>query len=123
MLSFFIKFLRNALEVQEDIITFRVQCYLGNGLSLEDIETYWLSLLAMTQSQRRKFTVNNRPVSSQQKGRKLLYGVTELSVNSTRHIQHIYGAIQEYSGINKPEWLDLVHVGGSSQAFRSVSFS
>jgi hypothetical protein len=25
---------------------------------------------------------------------------------STRILQHIYGAIQEYSGIDQPEWLD-----------------
>jgi transcriptional regulator with XRE-family HTH domain len=107
MMVFFIKFLRQALCVPEEKITFRVQCYLGNGLSIEEIESYWLNSLMMSSSQARKSTVNNQPVSSQQKGRKLIYGVAHLSVSSTRYIQHIYGAIQEYTGMHKPEWLDL----------------
>jgi hypothetical protein len=42
-----------------------------------------------------------------EKRRKLPYGVCELSVGSAKYMQHIYGAIQEYAGIDRPEWLDL----------------
>lgn len=83
-----------------------VHCYLGNGLTLDEIHDYWLNLLRLSGSQVRKGAVNVQPVSSQQKGRKLIYGVCHLSVTSTRYVQHIYGAIQEYTCINKPEWLD-----------------
>jgi hypothetical protein len=31
----------------------------------------------------------------------------EVSVYSTFIVQSIYGAIQEYAGIDRPEWLDL----------------
>jgi hypothetical protein len=88
-------------------MTFRIHCYLGNHLSLEEIEDYWLNLLLMDRKQIRRTIVNNQPISSQQKGRKLIYGVGHLSVGSTRYIQHIYGAIQEYTDIDKPEWLNL----------------
>jgi hypothetical protein len=37
----------------------------------------------------------------------LPYGTGRLSVHSTDVIQSIYGAIQEYAGIDRPEWLDL----------------
>lgn len=107
MLVLFIRFLRQALNIPEDKITFHTHCYLGNGLSLEDIESYWMKLLQIDPTQIRNSVVNNQPVSSQQKGRKLLYGVGYLTVSSVRYIQHIYGAIQEYTGLNKPEWLDL----------------
>ena len=30
-----------------------------------------------------------------------------IRVNSTFVVQSIYGAIQEYAGIDRPEWLDL----------------
>jgi len=43
----------------------------------------------------------------QQKGRKLRYGVCEISISSVQHMQHIYGAIQEYVGIDRPEWVYL----------------
>jgi transcriptional regulator with XRE-family HTH domain len=108
MLQVFIKFLREGMCIQEEKITFRVHCYTGNGLLLEEIEDYWLTLLSLRRYQIRKSIVNNQPISSQQKGRKLIYGVGHLSVNGTRYIQHVYGAIQEYTGINKPEWLDII---------------
>jgi len=105
MMIMFIKFLRDCLNVPEQKITLYIHCYLGNGLYLEDIQDYWLASLGLQRSQIRKSTVNNQPVSSQQKGRKLLYGVGHLTVTSTHYLHHIYGAIQEYTGINKPEWL------------------
>jgi hypothetical protein len=37
----------------------------------------------------------------------LIYGTARLRVCSTFIAQSIYGAIQEYSGIERPEWLDL----------------
>jgi transcriptional regulator with XRE-family HTH domain len=106
MMIAFAKFLRQSLFVPEEKITFYVHCYIGNGVSLENIEDHWLKLLDLNRSQLRKTIVNNQPTSSQQKGRKLLYGVGHLTVTSTRYIQHVYGAIQEYMGINRPEWLE-----------------
>lgn len=105
LLCFFIKFLRESLDVQDDDIIVRVHCYSGNDVSVEDIERYWLSALELPISCLRKSVINVQPKSSQQKGRKLLYGVCHVSVYSTRLLQHIYGAIQEYTGIDKPEWL------------------
>jgi hypothetical protein len=37
---------------------------------------------------------------------RLPYGTCRLSVHSTAIVQHIYGAIQEYAGFDRPEWLD-----------------
>ena len=41
------------------------------------------------------------------KGHVLPYGTGACAVNSTFVVQSIYGAIQEYAGIDRPEWLDL----------------
>jgi hypothetical protein len=39
--------------------------------------------------------------------RSLPYGVCFVSVaKSTRLVQHIYGAIQEYAGFEEPRWFD-----------------
>jgi hypothetical protein len=44
---------------------------------------------------------------SQKKRRnKLPYGTCKLVYNDTRTMQSIYGAIQEYAGFDRPEWLD-----------------
>lgn len=44
---------------------------------------------------------------SQKKRRnKLPYGTCKVVVSRTAIVQHIYGAIQEYAGFDRPEWLD-----------------
>ena len=37
----------------------------------------------------------------------LLYGTGRVTVHPTFIVQSIYGAIEEYAGIDRPEWLDL----------------
>lgn len=105
LLHFYIRFLRQSLLVEDSQFVVRVFCYTNNGLSAHEIEDYWLDLFELPRSCLGKTSVNNQPSSSQQKGRKLVYGTCEVSINSTRLLHHVYGAIQEYSGIDKPEWL------------------
>jgi hypothetical protein len=106
MMIVFVRFLRDAMNIPNEKMTFRVQAYTGNGFSEDDINRYWVGMLGFDWTNIRKGQFNNQPVSSQQKGRKLLYGTCCVEVASVRHMQHIYGAIQEYTGIDKPEWLD-----------------
>ncbi|MBI1277992.1 MAG: hypothetical protein GC179_07680 [Anaerolineaceae bacterium] len=105
MLTFYMRFLRESLQLDDDQIVVRIVCYLGNNLSEQDIESYWLENLQIPATCLRKTSVNIQPISSQQKGRKLLYGTCEIAVHLTRVAQHVLGAIQEYAGIEKPEWL------------------
>src|SRR5262249_26516740 len=105
MLRFYIRFLRESLWVTDAEMVIRINCYTNNGLNVEQIEDYWLDVLQLPRSCLRKTIVNNQPISSKQRGRKLIYGVCVLSVHQTRRIQHVLGAIQEYAGIDKPEWL------------------
>jgi hypothetical protein len=51
--------------------------------------------------------VNHFPTSSSgRQTNKLPYGVCSIKLGSTRVVQHIYGAIQEYGGFEEPRWLD-----------------
>jgi hypothetical protein len=53
-------------------------------------------------------SVVDRPsAASKRKRRTLPYGTARLTVYSTWIAQSIYGAIQAYAGIDRPEWLDL----------------
>jgi hypothetical protein len=108
MLRFFVHFLRESLGVTSDRLRFSLNVYTGNGLSIREIEEYWLELLDLPRTALRKHTLNNRPTSSSGlKKKKLPYGVCTLCVaSSTRELQHIYGAIQEYAGFDEPKWLD-----------------
>lgn len=106
MIKVYMKFIRESLQIQENKIRISLNFYLNNGLSQEKIEEYWLKLLQTDRTNMNASRINAQPSSSKQKGRKLLYGMCSISVNSVRHMQHIYGAIQEYMNFDKPEWLD-----------------
>ena len=108
LLSNFLEFLRHAFEVPDQKIAFSVNCFLGNGLSLDEIERWWLARLALPRGCLRKAAVNRPSSASQRKrGHVLPYGTGRVTVYSTFIVQSIYGAIQEYAGIDRPEWLDL----------------
>lgn len=105
MMRFFIRFLRQSLNVPNETFRVHINCYLNNGVALDVIENYWLNLLELTHDNLRKSLVHQQPITSKQRGRKLLYGVCALSVYQTQLVQHVLGAIQEYIGIDKAEWL------------------
>ena len=106
MIELFMRFLRESLNVPEHKLRIRILCYLGQGLTQEEIENYWLNLLNLDRDRMQETGVNVRPSSSKQKGRILKYGVCHISVGSIKFTQQIYGAIQEYGGFENPDWLD-----------------
>jgi hypothetical protein len=107
MVRFFARFLRECLGVRSEDLRVRLNVYLGNGLTLAEIEDHWLEVLDAPRSCLRAHTLNNYPTSSSGRKRSLPYGVCSLRVaSSTRLVQHIYGAIQEYVGFDEPRWLD-----------------
>jgi hypothetical protein len=108
MVRFFARFLRESLGVRPEEMTIRLNVYTGNGLSVSEIEDHWLNALDLPRAVLRGHTLNHPPTSSSgQKTNRLPYGVCSLTVlRSTRLVQHIYGAIQEYAGFEEPRWLD-----------------
>jgi hypothetical protein len=108
MVEYFVRFLRESLGVTPEDITLRLNVYLTNGLSLGEVEDHWLGALGLPRASLRKHTINHAPTSSSGlRSDKLPYGVCAVRVKrSTRLVQHIYGAIQEYGGFEEPRWLD-----------------
>ena len=77
-----------------------------DGLSIAEIEAWWLAELGLPASTLRAATVKP-PVERVPLGRNvLLYGTARLCVHSAFLVQSFYGAIQEYAGFDRPEWLD-----------------
>lgn len=100
-------FLTNQFGVAAADFRVRLNVYTGNRLSLADIEQHWLRVLELPRSCMDKHTVDSLPTSSSgRRINKLPHGVCTLKVHSTRIVQEIYGAIQEYAEIERPEWLD-----------------
>jgi hypothetical protein len=99
--------LRTSLQIEPERVTLRLNVYTNNGLSIREIEDFWLTALELPRSCLRKHSLNHYPTSSSgKKKRKLPYGVCTLCLYDTRVVQHVYGAIQEYGGFDEPRWLD-----------------
>ena len=107
MLRFFFRFLNESYDVPDDAIRLRINCHLGNGLSVGEIETWWLDQLGLPSSCLRATTVNRASRASKRVRRPLVHGTAQLRVGSTWIVQSIYGAIQEYAGCERPDWLDV----------------
>jgi transcriptional regulator with XRE-family HTH domain len=105
LLRVFRRFLAECYDVPDERLAFSVNCFLGNGLSLEEIEAYWLETLELPATCLRASIVNRPSSASRRRGRTLVYGTGRLSVASTAVVQSIYGAIQEYAMLDRPEWL------------------
>jgi hypothetical protein len=101
------RFLTDALRVDRGEIRLSINAYTNNGLSIEEIERFWLDLLDLPRDSVRKHALNHFPTSSSGRAKtRLRYGVCFLIVHRTWVVQHIYGAIQEYAGFDEPRWLD-----------------
>lgn len=108
LLELFVRFLERCYRLEREQMLFAVNCFLSNGLELTEIEGWWLTALGLPPSCLRKAVVNQASSASRRRrGHVLPYGTGRLVVHSTFVVQSIFGAIQEYSGVDRPEWLDL----------------
>lgn len=102
MLLLFIRFLREAMHVNDDAIAIYIHCHSSDPVEMQRIEQYWLSLLELPTSSLRKTQVKK---GSEYRRKTLQNGVCGILVSQTALVQHIYGAIQEYGGFENPDWL------------------
>lgn len=106
LVRFFVSFLRRHYGLQDD--DFRVDCNLfaDHERRQREIEAFWLETLELPSSCLRRSTVNVYSKYSQKKRRgRLPYGTVRVCVHSTEVVQSIYGAIEQYGGFERPEWL------------------
>jgi hypothetical protein len=106
LLRLFVVFLRRCYDA--DISRIAVSCNLfADHLDRQrQIEDFWLGVLGLPRSCLRKSIVNVYSKYSQKKRtNKLPYGTCKVVYNDTSTVQSIYGAIQEYAGFDRPEWL------------------
>jgi len=99
-------FLRQYFDVPDE--KFRVACNLfaDHVERQREIEQFWLDELELPRSCLTKSAVNVYSRHSKRKRlNKLPYGTCRLTVHDVRIAQHLSGAIQEYGGFERPEWL------------------
>jgi hypothetical protein len=106
LLRLFATFLREYFAVPDE--KFRVMCNLfaDHVEQQHAVEQYWLDALELPRSCLTKTMVNQYSRNSQRKRRgKLPFGTCRLTVCDVRIAQHLFGAIQEYGGFDRPQWL------------------
>jgi hypothetical protein len=115
MMRVFMRFLRECCAVADDRIRLTINCFLGNGKTLAEIEAWWLEQLELPPSALMRSVVNRPSPASKKVRRPLVHGTARVTVSSTRLVQSIYGAIQEYAGFSRPEWAELPLYRSSGQ--------
>jgi transcriptional regulator with XRE-family HTH domain len=107
MVAFFVRFLRTHFGLPDEL--FRVACNLfaDHAERQRTVEDFWLEALGLPRSCMTKTMVNKYSrYSKRTRLNKLPYGTCRVTIHRTQVVQHIYGAIQEYGGFERPEWLD-----------------
>jgi DNA-binding transcriptional ArsR family regulator len=106
MMAFFALFLRSCFGVPDNRMRINCNLFADHVGRIHEIEQYWLDLLGLPRTCLRGSTVNVYSKYSKKKRRnKLPYGTCRIAVHDTQLVQHIYGAIQEYAGFEREEWL------------------
>jgi hypothetical protein len=106
MLRAFVTFLRRWFPTCEPKIRIACNLFADHAARQREIEDFWLACLCLPRSALRKSSVNRYSKYSQKKRKnRLPYGTCKLKVSDTRIVQHLYGALQEYGGFEREEWL------------------
>lgn len=102
MMVLFMRFLRDELQVSDDLFRLQIHCHTQDDAEIQRIEQYWLDLLRLDHENLQQ--TRYKEGSNSRKNR-LENGVCALQVFRTEVVHHIYGAIQEYAGFENPDWL------------------
>jgi len=100
MMLVWMRFLREELYVENERI--RVHIHVHDAANIPVAEDYWADLLQVPHSRLGKTMVKD---GSNTRLNTLEYGVCSVRVYSTELAMYMYGAIQEYCGFDRPEWL------------------
>jgi len=108
LLRLWIKFIIKFWEISPNQFTLRIQSYLDCGMTMNEIEAYWLSVLDLPSTCLRKATVvTEHPMSTGFKKGKHPYGTAHLGLYLTEILQQIWGAIKFLGDIDDDDrWLD-----------------
>ena len=108
----FLAFLRAYFHVPNERVALYCNLFADHLERREEIEGSWLRVLDLPPECLRTSVVNvYSKYSAKKRQNRLPFGTCKLVVCDTAIVQSIYGAIQEYGGFERPEWLDLTSGG------------
>lgn len=77
---------------------FSVDCYL-DILTLAEIEEFWFEQIGFDLRTTKHRVKPDKPIRLAYSHRKRPHGICRLTLNDTRAVQHIYGALEVYAGV------------------------
>jgi hypothetical protein len=106
LLRLFVRFLRECFGVADHQMALTCNLFADHLDRQIEIEQFWLDTVELPRERLCKSFVDVYSKYSQKKRtNKLPYGTTRVVAHSTYVVQNIFGAIQEYGGFERPEWL------------------
>ena len=107
MVAFFAGFIRRFFAPPQERMRVWCNLHADHEQRQAEVEDFWLRTAGLPRSCLIKSTVNVRSKATRRKRTNVLpYGTCRFTVHSTAIVQHIYGAIQEYGGFDRPAWLE-----------------
>ena len=99
--------INNVFDIDKKKWKVKVNCYTDNGLTLEEIQEYWLSKLDLPKENMQKCTIKQKYYSSGNKNKnKHPYGVCTINLYRTDIVQQLYGMTKEIMGEDSERWID-----------------
>ena len=107
MVAFFARFIRRFFAPPDERMRVWCNLHADHAERLIEVEEFWLATVGLSRACLTRSTVNVLSSATRGKRTNLLpWGTCRLTVHSTAIVQHLYGAIQEYGGFDRPAWLD-----------------
>jgi predicted transcriptional regulator len=100
VIKVFLRFLRESMRIDNGKIKLRIQAYLNNGLTQQNVEDYWLEKSGLTRENLHKGTYDVYSRLSSRRKRNLIYGTLHIIVCDTSKLHEIYGGIAAVCGEN-----------------------
>ena len=106
MIALFVSFLRRCYDAASNTIGLRAYLFADPVAAQHEIEEFWLATASLPRSSLRRSVVNRYSRSSSRKRvNRLPYGTCRITFHRAAVAQSILGAIQEYGGFARKEWL------------------
>lgn len=101
MIKFMVDFLLAApLGVPKEKFRMSVNCY-EDFHTIKELEDFWKGVFGFDVKTGKHRVKDAKPTTEQKnKHRRLPHGVCRILVNDTKTIQHVYGALEVYAGVN-----------------------
>ena len=105
IITFFINFLNEQFGIKPSELKAFINCHLDHGLTYNEIREYWSELCKIPISNFYKPKLHEGVERTKGKHKKLKYGTMQIRLSNVAVTQMIFGGIQKFAQVDKPEWL------------------